>query len=105
MKKEVPLTLADETKMEKKFSISEDKGQSFGDILCRYDQKFLDFDFLCSFPITSRPWSICNEDKKKRTLSKHTFRNSLHKLRPVRAVGPSTVPMIHKYVVDAMKIV
>ena len=104
IRKEVLLTFADKPKTEKKFSIPEDEGQSFGDILCKYDQKFLDYEFLCSFPITSRPWSICNEDEKTRTVSKHTFRNSLQKLCPVKAVGPNAKPEIHTYVVDAMKI-
>ena len=105
IKKQELLTFADKPKTERKFSIPEDEGQSFGDILCNYDQRFLDYELLCSFPITSRPWSICNEDEKKRSVSKHTFRNSLQKLCPVKAVGPNAKPEIHTYVVDAMKIV
>ena len=49
--------------------------------------------------------AFCNEDERKRTVSKHTFRNNLQKLCPVKAVGPNAKPLIHTYVVDAMKIV
>ena len=105
IKKEVLLTFADKPKKSKKFSIPEDEGQAFGDILCRYDGKILDYDYLCSFPITSRPWSICNEDEKKRTLSKSLFRNKLQKLSSIKPVSIKQAPAIHTFVIDAMKVV
>ena len=47
-------------------SIPVDEGQSFVDTLSRYDQKILDYQYLMSWPVTTRPWSICNEEEKSR---------------------------------------
>ena len=84
-------------------SIPVDEGQSFVDTLSRYDQKILDYQYLMSWPVTTRPWSICNEEEKSRCTSKHQFRNSLQKLCPEKP--RKEVPNIPIYIVDAMKIV
>ena len=72
-------TFGDEKSKSKKITVPEDEGLSFGDILARYDNKFLDVLYLCSFPITSRPWAICNENEKMKVNSKSLFRNNLQK--------------------------
>ena len=105
IKKQPLVTFAAKKTKENTFSIPEDEGLSFGDILARYDQKFLDLSFLCMFPIYSRPWAICNEREKAGLNSKSLFRNGLQKLSPVAAVGEQEAPIIHTFVVDAMKVV
>ena len=103
-KQQILMTFTDKPKKDERFLIPEDKGQAFGDIISRYDGKILDLEFLSSYPITSRPWSICNEDERSRTVSKASFRNSLQGLCPVTAVNPHQAPEIHTFVVDAIKI-
>ena len=98
-------TFAKKTTKEKTISISEDEGLSFGEILSRYDQNFLDVLFLCKYPVTSRPWAICSEKEKSRVVSKSPFRNNLQKLSPIESVSDREAPGIHTYVVDAMKVV
>ena len=58
------LMFADKSKKNKCSSILEDEGQSFADILSRYDKKVLDLQYLMSWPVTTRPWSICKQDEK-----------------------------------------
>ena len=60
-----------------KVSITEDEGRSFATILAEYDEKRLDLRYAMDWPITSKPWSICNEQGEIRTTAKSFFRNSL----------------------------
>ena len=103
MKKEIQKTIADKNKPLGKKSILEDEGQSFSDILSRYNNKILDFQFLMSWPVTSRPWAICNEEEKSRVVRKHLHRNYLQTLAHKKPIHGSTfIPIC---IVDAMKIV
>ena len=56
------ITFADKSKKKSFVPIAIDEGQSFADILSRYDEKILDYNFLMSWPVTTCPWSICNEE-------------------------------------------
>ena len=103
IKREVQKTFADKSKSSRKMCILEDEGQSFSDILSRYNNKILDFPFLMSWPVTSRPWAICNEEEKSRVVRKHVHRNYLQSLCPTKPIhGTIFVPIC---IVDAMKVV
>ena len=103
IKKQVVITFQDKKKAIKPRSIVADEGESFADILCRYDGKILDYEFLVRWPITKAPWMICDEEEKSRCVSKPVFRNHLQNLNPIK---PRTeVTGISIYIVDAMKIV
>ena len=102
IKRELQKTFADKTKPSQKMNILEDEGQSFSDVLSRYDNKVLDYTFLMSWPVTSRPWAICNEEEQSRVVKKHLHRNYLQTLNPTKAIqGTIFVPIC---IVDAMKI-
>ena len=76
-------------------NIFEDDGQSFSDVL--------DYTYLMSWPVTSRPWAICNEEEQNRVVKKHLHRNYLQSLSPTKQIyGSMFVPVC---IVDAMKIV
>ena len=88
----------------KKLSIIEDEGKSFAAILGDYDQQKLNLDAIMHWPITSKPWSICNEQGVSRPSSKSLLRNNLQLLSPKPAT--SIVPDdIQSCVVDAMRVV
>ena len=56
-----------------------------------------------SWPVTSRPWAICNEEEQSRVVKKHLHRNYLQSLSPTKQIyGSMFVPVC---IVDAMKIV
>ena len=56
-----------------------------------------------SWPVTSLPWAICNEEEKSRVVRKQLHRNYLQTLAPKKPIHGSTfVPLC---IVDAMKIV
>jgi len=63
IKKQVVITFQDKKKAIKAKSIFADEGESFADILCRYDGKILDYEFLFRWPITKAPWMICERKK------------------------------------------
>ena len=105
IKKKPLFTFSDKKKQPKANTIPEDEGLSFGDILARYDKKFLDVQYLCSYPVTSRPWAICRENEKEKVNSKSLFRNRIQKFAPIKPLSERNAPYIHTYVVDAMKIV
>ena len=91
IKQQKLLRFGDKNKSKSKSPILEDEGQSFADLLSRYDQKFLDLHYLMSWPVatrpvttrsvttrpvttrpittrpvTTRPWSFCNEEERSR---------------------------------------
>ena len=97
------ITFAQKDKNKKVIPIPVDEGQSFADILSRYDQKILDYQYLMSWPVTTRPWSICNEEEKSSCTSKHQFRNSLQKLCPEKP--RKEVPNIPIYIVKIVRMI
>ena len=42
-------------------SIPKDEGDSFAEILKQYDKNTLDLEYLLAWPITSRPWALCDK--------------------------------------------
>ena len=91
------------TDQKSKVSITEDEGRSFATILAEYDEKRLDLRYIMDWPITSKPWSICNEQGEIRTTAKSLFRNNLQLLSPQPAI--SSPSDIECSIVDAMRVV
>ena len=60
--KKQEIKLFEKKKQQKKHSIPEDEGQSFGEILASFDQKKLNLRKIAEYCITSRPWMIVNEN-------------------------------------------
>ena len=88
----------------KAMSIPEDECQSFGNILASYDTLKLDLKCIVHWPVTSKPWSICNEKGSSRATTKSLFRNGLQQESPVKAT--TLVPSdIECCIVDAMRVV
>jgi hypothetical protein len=87
-----------------KVSIVEDEGRSFAEILTDYDAKKLDLRYIMDWPITSKPWAICNELGTIRASSKSLFRNNLQLLSPVQptSIAPADIECS---IVDAMRVV
>lgn len=90
-------------KRDRSLSIPEDEGQSFADIMNRYDKQVLDIEYIMKWPVTTFPWAICKEEEKSRTCSKAVFRNYLQRLNPVKPIKDGL--NISCTVVDAMRIV
>jgi len=87
-----------------KVSVVEDEGKSFAAILTEYDRKQLNLRSIMEWPITSKPWAICNEQGTSRASSKSLFRNNLQKLSPQPAMSKPPED-IECCVVDAMRVV
>ena len=88
----------------KELIIPTDEGQSFADLLAQFDGKILQLKLAMNGRVTSKPWSIVNENDKKRDNAKATFRNLLQNLSPIPSSNevPSNVDVS---VVDAMRVV
>ena len=56
------------------------------------------------WPITSKPWAICNEQSTSRSSSKSSFRNNLRLLSPQLPTS-ETSKEIETCIVDAMRVV
>ena len=53
--------------------------------------------------VTTRPWSICNDEEKSRNNSKSLLRNNLQKRSPIKSVNiPLGIPI---HIVDATRVV
>jgi hypothetical protein len=104
IKKQLVLTFDKITEQKKRVSIVQDEGQSFAAILADYDEKKLDLRYIMEWPITSKPWAICNEQGVSRASTKSLFRNNLQLLSTQR---PTSVPPmeIECSIVDAMRVV
>ena len=90
------ITFGDKGKKKKATSIPGDEGQSFADILTRYDNNIFDFEYLMMWPVTTRPWSICNEEKKSRNNSISLLKNNLQKMAPIKSVNiPLDITHLH----------
>ena len=67
------------------------------------DDSTLDLAYLMQWPVTSRPWAICNEEEKSRSVNKSLLRNSIQVSSPIPATN--TPPFIHTSIVDVMHVV
>ena len=85
-------------------TVTEDEKQSFTEILSVFESRKLNLRYIMQWPVTSKPYSICNEGGDSRSSQKSLFRNKLQLLAPV---SPSCeIPSdIEVCVVDAMRLV
>lgn len=103
--KRQPVITFDKIKKKKKIiTVEEDEGQSFAAILSDFDERTLDLHSLMHWPITSKPWAICNAKGVSRPSSKSLFRNNLELLSPVPPTCTSPTD-IQCCIVDAMRVV
>ena len=58
-------------------SITEDEKESFGSILAIFESQKLNLKYIMNWPVTTKPWAICNAPGKRKSNSKSLFRNSL----------------------------
>eukprot|EP00112_Aurelia_sp_Birch-Aquarium-sp1_P017225 Seg3972.2 transcript_id=Seg3972.2/GoldUCD/mRNA.D3Y31 product="hypothetical protein" protein_id=Seg3972.2/GoldUCD/D3Y31 len=104
IKKQAVITFENLVQRRKTVSIPEDEGKSFAAILAEYDSKKLDLRKIMHWPITSKPWSLCNDKGDCRGSSKSLFRNNLQLLSPTEATA-ITPEDIECCIVDAMRVV
>ena len=104
IKKQLVIAFENLELRKKRPSIPEDEGKSFAALLAEYDSKKLDLRKIMHWPITSKPWSLCNEKCDSRGSSKSLFRNNLQLLSPKQAtaIPPADIKCC---VVDAIRIV
>ena len=104
IKKQAVIRFENLVQRRKTVSIPEDEGKSFAAILAEYDSKKLDLHKIIHWPITSKPWSLCNDKGDSRGSSKSLFRNNLQLLPPTQATAIPPEDIEYR-IVDAMRIV
>ena len=90
--------------MKKDTVIPTDEGQSFAELLAQFDGKTVELKSAMHGRVTSKPWSIVNENDKTRANAKSAFRNLLQQSSPVSPTNAMPGD-INVSVVDAMRVV
>ena len=101
--KKQKFNLFEKKKSENKQSIPEDEGQSFTEVLASFDQRKLDLRRIMDYCVTSKPWSIVNENEKSRESNKYLLWNYLQNICPVPK--KYSLPDASASIVDAMRVV